>query len=91
MIVQWFCDLFYLIFTTLLSWVNIPSLGEETISDVVNYIDLIVSDSLSFLFLLIPYTTAKVLITLSITMYVVIYGYYFVMWILKKVPAVGIH
>lgn len=90
MIIQWLAEMFYKIFTGLLSWINLPSLDPEIKSAVINYIDMIFGTGLVFFKFFIPDILVKVGLPVILIVSAFKYGYYFVMWIIKKIPMAGI-
>lgn len=91
MIVQWFSDMFYKIMTGLLSWVNLPHLPDNVLNYIEYYFALIMDNGLAILTFFMPMGFVKILIPLVILLSTFEYLYYIVMWVLKKIPAVGIH
>lgn len=90
MILQWFAEMFYKLFTALLSWINLPSIADN-LDDVQELFDMIVSNGAAIYRFFVPGSVISVgcVLFLSITGFK--YGYYLVLWILKKIPAVGIN
>ena len=90
MIVQWFAQMMYKIVTSLLGWINLPHLPEDIDSSLVSFFTLI-GDNAQFIFsYFIPGIVIKVGIPIVLIVTAFKYGYYFVMWILKKIPMIGI-
>lgn len=89
MIIQWFADMFYKIFTGLLNWINLPSLPSDFYS-IPDYVNLIIENGASILNFFLPSHVFKVCFPIFLAITGFKYGYYLVMWILKKIPAVGI-
>lgn len=90
MILQWFCDLFYKVFSLLLGWINIPEIDLDTINSIDQVLEYILVDGGSLIGLLLPVNTCKTLLAIFIFIQAALLIYYLVMWILKKIPAVGI-
>lgn len=90
MIIQWLAEMFYKIFTGLLSWINLPSLDPEIKSAAIEYIDMIVASGYALFNFFIPDILVKVGLPIILIVSAFKYGYYFVMWIIKKIPMAGI-
>lgn len=90
MIIQWLAEMFYKIFTGLLSWINLPSLDPEIKSAAIEYIDMIVASGYALFKFFIPDILVKVGLPIILIVSAFKYGYYFVMWIIKKIPMAGI-
>lgn len=82
-------DAFYSIITALLSWVNIPSFTGDIdyISDVIAMLVEMGSGILNFF---VPSWATLSSFTIFLVSNAFLYGYYLVMWILKKIPMLGI-
>lgn len=90
MILQWFAELFYKLFTGLLSWINLPSI-ENYLDEVQEVMDMIVNNGSAIFRYFVPSPVIKVGLVLFFAISGFKYGYYLVLWILKKIPAVGIN
>lgn len=90
MIIQWFADMIYKIFTGLLSWINMPSLDEQIKSAFTSYADMIYSAGNAIFKFFIPDVLVSVGLPIVLIIFTFKYGYYFVMWIVKKIPMAGI-
>lgn len=90
MILQWFADMFYKLLTGLLSWIHLPAMSDD-FRNVFNYIDMIVSNGAAIVNFFIPHNIFTIGFPILIAIIGFKYGYYLVMWILKKIPAVGIN
>lgn len=90
MILQWFADMFYKLLTGLLGWINLPRMDPSIIGSIDSWIATIFEYGTSLFNFFVP----KIVITVGFPILIAItgfkYGYYFIMWILKKIPAVGI-
>lgn len=90
MIVQWFADMFYKVLTGLLGWINIPSMSDDILNSINEFVDMIVVNGTQFFVFFIPSSVRKVGIPLVLIIIAFKYGYYFIMWILKKIPMAGV-
>lgn len=90
MIVEALLNLVIRLFTALLSFVNIPKIPQETISNVQNTLNTIIEKGSALIDLLIPYNVAKGLLLIVIGIEVAIPIYYFVIWVFKKIPMLSI-
>lgn len=91
MIVQWFSDMFYKIMTGLLSWVNLPEFPSDVVESISGYMTMILQNGFSIYEFFVPSMVTHICIPILIGLSLFEYGYYIVMWVLKKIPAVGIH
>lgn len=88
MIIQWFAEMIYKVLTSLLNWINIP-LMPETVNDNINeYLTLLFQGGELFYYF-IPTNVISFGIPLLLVIIAFKYGYYFVMWIVKKIPMAG--
>lgn len=90
MIIETLLNVIISLFTTLLSFVNIPKIPDETINSVHNTLNSIIEKGAPLIDLVIPYNVAKGLLLIVIAIEIAIPVYHFVMWILKKIPMLGI-
>ncbi len=88
MIIQWFAEMFYKIFTALLGWINLPHLPSNFYM-IYNYVDYVFK-GVGFFKLFVPSHIVRVGLPISIIIIGLKYLYQFIMWILKKIPAAGI-
>lgn len=91
MILQWFAEMIYKLLTGLLSFINLPSFSEEGVNAFGDYIELIILNGISIAEFFIPSSLFKVGIPIVLAITAFKYGYYFVMFILKKIPMANIH
>lgn len=77
-----------LIATMILS-IAFPSVGAEIMA-VGDWICSTVSNSMGIVWVFIPRTITLVFVSISVSVEVVVLGYHFVIWILKKIPSAGI-
>ena len=90
MIIETLLNVIISLFSTLLSFVNIPKIPDETINSVHNTLNSIIEKCAPLIDLVIPYNVAKGLLLIVIAIEIAIPVYHFVMWILKKIPMLGI-
>lgn len=90
MILQWFAEMIYKIMTGLLGWINLPQMSDD-FRKIFDYIDLIVSNGTSIANFFIPHNIFTVGFPILIAIIGFKYGYYLVMWILKKIPMASIN
>lgn len=90
MIVQWFAEMFYKILTSLLDWINLPHLPDDVLSSINEMSVLISEGACSLFYFFVPHNIVTVGIPILLIITAFKYGYFFVMWILKKIPMVGI-
>lgn len=89
MILQWFANTFKEIVFALLGWVNIPS--PDFFNEIISVVDMAISNGMSLLVFFIPSYVIQSSITIFLVLETFKYGYFLVMWILRKIPAVGIN
>ena len=80
----------YKILTGLLNWINMPSLDEQIKSSFTEYVDMIYSSGYAIFKFFIPDVLINVGLPIVLVIFTFKYGYYFVMWIIKKIPMAGI-
>lgn len=90
MIVQWFADMFYKVLTGLFGWINIPRFDDEIVNSINSVLDMIGENGWALFDFLIPSVVSDVGMPLLLIIISFKYGYYFILWILKKIPAFGI-
>ena len=90
MIVQWFAEMFYKILTSLLGWINLPHLPDDITSSINETVVLFSRGGLALFYFFVPHNVIKYGIPILLIITAFKYGYFFVMWILKKIPMVGI-
>lgn len=90
MIIQWFAEMFFKVITSLLNWINLPHLNESLFDGVNDYLNLILGDSIAMFNFFVPQNIYKICIPIVLAVTAFKYGYFFVMWILKKIPAAGV-
>lgn len=90
MIVQWFAEMFYKILTSLLGWINLPHLPDDVINTINEYAALIFEGGFALFYFFVPHNIVTYGIPILLIITAFKYGYFFVMWILKKIPMVGI-
>ena len=89
MIVQWLANSFYSVITGLLNWINLPTIS--SLNDVYAYINLIITNGVDIVKWIIPNNVFTVGFPILIAIVLFKYGYFLVMWILKKIPMASIH
>lgn len=90
MIIQWFAEMFFKVITGLLNWINLPGFP-ETLWDYLNdFLNIFVDGGLSIFFFFVPSEILSISVTMALITTSFKYGYFFVIWILKKIPLAGI-
>lgn len=90
MIVQWFAEMFFKVITSLLNWVNLPNLDSNIVDTLNVYILGFLEAGVSMIQFFIPSNIYKICIPIVLFITAFKYGYFFVMWILKKIPMAGV-
>lgn len=90
MIIQWFAEMFFKIITSLLNWVNLPHLDSNVLDTLLYYLDRIVGSGISMFCFFVPQNIYRICFPLVMIVTAFKYGYFFVMWILKKIPMAGV-
>lgn len=83
-------ELVYKLLSLVLSPLSIPGFPEETTQNVADFFNILFDTSSSMIGLLVP-TVTFVLIRIVITVEIGIHLYHFVLWILRKIPMLGIN
>lgn len=89
MIVEKFANIFASIFFKLFSNLNIPKI--EALDDFNTFISDLLTNGKNWLLFFVPSATLKVALSITIAMILIKYGYYLVMWILRKIPVASIN
>lgn len=89
MIINSLMNVIYNLLSLVLSPLDIPGFPDGTEESVSQFFDLIFGSAESVIGLLVP-TVVFVLLGIIVTVEVGIHLYHFVIWILKKIPMLGI-
>ena len=81
-------DLLYLIFDTLLGWINVPAMPDD-INSVYEFINLAINNGASLVCFFFNVTVLKFCLTLVLAFHAFEFLYWVVMWFLKKIPMAG--
>lgn len=77
------------VITSVFSWINIPGIGKD-FETAMSYIDLLFQNAQSLINLFLPWK----IVTFGIPIIIIVENfehiYHFVIWILKKIPMLGI-
>lgn len=75
---------------TVLDFVDIPQLQQSIVNDVNATIDNILGWSSNLIDIFLDYNIAIILVGIILIVEVIVEIYFFVLWVLKKIPVVGI-
>ena len=89
MFIESLCNLVYTVITALLNWVNIPDFPENMINAFASGLE-IVYNGMSLLVYFLPRNVWQYGIKILLAIIAFEYLYYIIMWILKKIPVLGI-
>lgn len=90
MIIQALGNVIYTVFTTLLSWVNLPSYDNDILSSLYNFFSILFDSGGQLISFFIPHNIFSVGIPLLVAIFLFEYLYYLVIWILKKIPIISV-
>lgn len=90
MIIQWFAEMFFKVITGLLGWINLPHLNSSVNDGLNDYLNVIFGDGIALFNFFVPQNIYKICIPIVLVITAFKYGYFFVMWILKKIPVAGV-
>lgn len=90
MIIVFFAEMFYQIFDLLLGWLKLPALPDD-VSAIADYIEMVLQNGVGLVLFFIPKSTITTSLNIILLIEASITIYYLVMWILKKIPMVGIN
>lgn len=90
MIIQWFAEMFFKVITGLLNWVNLPHIDPAVINNLSDYLFTCVFVGFDMFTFFVPKNVYTVCIPIVLLVTAFKYGYFFVMWILKKIPMAGV-
>lgn len=80
----------YYLLDFLFGWINIPQIPDNIIDSINSFINLIF-DNLSLLGFFVRPTTLKILIPLVVFAFSFKYVYKIVIWVVKKIPFLGVN
>lgn len=90
MIINALLTLVYNIFSVIFSPIHIPSFDADSITAVDNVLSMIFDDSEAIIGLFIPWAVVNIILPIIIALSLAIPVYHLVMWILKKIPFLGV-
>lgn len=90
MIVTSLLNAVYSILSALLSPFHVPGFDSDTLDNVTYVIDMIFGSCESFIGLFLPWGLIKTALTIVLIVIGLVEGYKLVMWILRKIPMLGI-
>ena len=90
MIINALLNLVYNIFSVIFSPINIPSFDNDSITAVDNVLTMIFDDSEAIIGLFIPWAVVNIILPIIIALALAVPAYHLVMWILKKIPFLGV-
>ena len=90
MIIETICNFFLNFFTKMLGFIKIPQIPEDTVQSVSGTIDTIITQGSELIDLVIPVSVVKPLLLIVIGIEVAIPVYHFIMWVIKKIPMLGV-
>lgn len=73
----------------LFAWINLPAASPEISAAFADFLTYVES-GVSFLAYFLPMDLVKVMISVFLLVFAFEHGYWIVMWIIKKIPALGI-
>lgn len=79
----------YLIFSSLLSFINIPLFPVEFTTNFDNFVNLFIENGMALLTFLLPVTLIRIGIPLVIVLIFAEQLYAFAMWVIRKIPLAG--
>ena len=89
MIVQALCDLLFTLFSSLFSWVQLPAFPEGLSSSINSFLDTVFGN-LGVLGLFVRWDTVKIALPVVLVIINLDKVYSLVMWIIKKIPFLGV-
>lgn len=90
MIIEGLMNLVYKLISIVLTPINISSFPEGTDEAVTDFLDLLFNNSQTIIGLFIP-SIAFTLLLIVMGIEIAIHGYRFIMWVLRKIPMLGIN
>lgn len=73
----------------LFAWINLPAASPE-ISAAFDQFLTYIESGVGFLAFFLPMDLVKVMISVFLLVYAFEHGYFIIMWIIKKIPALGV-
>ena len=90
MIINALLTLVYNIFSVIFSPIHIPSFDADSISAVDNVLTMIFDDSEAIIGLFVPWSVVHIILPIIIALSLALPVYHLVMWIIKKIPFLGV-
>lgn len=90
MIVNALLNAIYKIFSVVFSVINIPPISADTIQAIDDLFTVIFDNTESIIGLFIPWTVVNILLPIIIVLEIALPVYHLVMWILRKIPFLGV-
>lgn len=90
MIINALLNAVFKIFNVIFSAINIPSIPEDTLQAIDDLFTVIFDNSESIIGLFIPWTVVNVLLPIIIALEIALPVYHLLMWILRKIPFLGV-
>jgi hypothetical protein len=88
MLIQKLATMFRSIVFGLLGWINLPK--AEFLDEVKEFLLGVVDTGSSLVLFFVPSSTIKIALGITATLCVFKYGYYLVIWIMKKIPVASV-
>lgn len=90
MIINALLNAVYKIFSVLFTPISIPSFPNDAVSSVNDILTTIFDNSESIIGLFIPWAVVNILLPIVIALELALPVYHLIMWILKKIPFLGV-
>ena len=90
MIIEALLNMIIGLFEKLLSFINIPQIPADVVNQVDSSLQVFILRASELIDLFLPYNIAKTLLIIVIAIELGVELYHFVMWILRKIPMLGI-
>lgn len=90
MIIETICNAFLTFLMKVLGFIKIPQIPPDVISTVTDSIHTIITQGEELIDLVLPFSVCKALLLVVIGIEVAVPVYHFVMWVIKKIPMLGV-
>ena len=90
MIIESICNFFLAFFTKMLNFIKIPQIPADTVSTVSDTVNTIITQGSELIDLVLPFNAVKALLLCVIAIELAVPVYHFIMWVIKKIPMLGV-
>lgn len=90
MIIETICNAFLAFLMKVLAFIKIPQIPPDILSTITDSIHTIITQGEELIDLVLPFSVVKALLLVVIGIEIAVPVYHFVMWVIKKIPMLGV-